>query len=513
MDINEEETINRGLKFIAKSSLIVFIGIFLSKLLVYGYRIIIARHYGPEVYGLLALSIMLIGWFRLVAGFGIKQGLVRYIPLFKGKKQEKKIPLLFKKSFSLLVVTSVLAGILLFFLSSFIALKIFHDSGLIIFLKIFSIVVPLAVLGEALLSTLRAYEKIGWFSFISYILGNLMKLLFLIIFIFLGINSNSVPISYLIGALTIFVVVYIVCRILFPEIFNLAKKIDKGEAKKTFKEMFSYSWPFLFYGIASFIFYSIDSFMIGIFKTAGDVGFYNAAAPIASLLIFPLTIFIQLFFPLVTKEFSKGRLEVVKQLSQQVSKWVFMIVLPIFVLFIVFPGDFITFLFGSEYLVAENALRFLSIGALFFALFGISQELLSMKGKSKLLLADMIFAGILNVILNFILVPLHGITGAGFATMISMIVLNMLFFIQAKKYLSIVPLRKRMFRIMLITIVSTASLLVIKSFFRATLLSLVLCGIFFIAVYTLLLLTTGCLDKNDLYIMKSVVRKIRSRSN
>ncbi len=511
MDVNEEETINRGLKLIAKSSMIIFIGIFLSKLFLYAYRIIIARHYGPEVYGLFALSIMLIGWFRIVAGLGIKEGLVRYISLFRGKKQEKKIPPLFKRSFSLLVLTSVLAGILLFFLSSFIALEIFHNSDLIIFLKIFSIVVPFSVLGEALLSTLRAYEKIGWFSFITYIPENLMKLIFLVLLIFLGINSTSVSISYLIGALTIFVVVYLVCRILLPEIFNQVKNVDKSEEKKTFKEMFSYSWPILFYGIVAFIFYSVDSFMIGIFKTVGDVGFYNAATPIASLLFFPLTIFIQLFFPLVTKEFAKGKLEVVKQLSQQVGKWVFMIALPMFVLFIVFPGAFINFLFGSEYLVAKNALRFLSIGALFFSTFGISRALLSMKGKSKLLLVDLIFAGILNVVLNKIFIPLYGITGAGFATMTSMIVLNAIFFIQAKKYLSIVPLRKRMFRIMLITIVPVTLLLIVKSFVGETLLSLILCSIFFIAVYTVLLLTTKCLDKNDLYILKTVFRKIKGK--
>ena len=65
----------------------VFIGMFLSKIFVYLYRIIIARHYGSEVYGLFALSIMVIGWFRLVSGLGLKQGLLRYISLFRGKKE------------------------------------------------------------------------------------------------------------------------------------------------------------------------------------------------------------------------------------------------------------------------------------------------------------------------------------------------------------------------------------------------------------------------------------------
>ncbi len=507
--MNEDETVNRGLKLIAKSSVIVFIGLFSSKIFVYIYRIIIARRFGPEVYGLFALSIMVIGWFRVVSDLGIKQGLLRYVSLFRGKKEKGKIQHLLRISFFVLICTSILAGILLFFFSKFIALEIFSNPNLIIFLKIFSIVIPIAVLGEALLSVLRAYEKIGWYSFITNILGNFVKLIILIFFIFIGINSTSVPISYLIGAFSILVVAYFVCKITLSGIFNLDKKIINPKSKKVFKEMFSYAWPLLFYGVVAFTFYWVDSFMIGIFKPIEHVGFYNAAVPIAMLLYLPLSLFLQLFFPLVTKEFSKGNIKAVKQLSQQVGKWTFMLVMPFFILLILFPGVFINVFFGKEYIVAANALRFLSIGTLFSIVFSISYQLLSIKGKSKLLLIDMIFAGILNIILNFILVPLYGITGAGFATMVSLIILSMLFFIQAHKHLSIVPLRKKMLKISLMIILSTILLLIIKSFVKINLLSLIFCGIFFIAVYTLLILTTNCLDGNDISILRSIFKKFK----
>ena len=272
--------------------------------------------------------------------------------------------------------------------------------------------------------------------------------------------------------------------------------------------MFSYSWPFVFYGLVVFVFYWVDSFMIGIFQTANEVGYYNAATPIALLLTFPLTLFIQLFFPLVTKEFSKGRLEIVKQLSQQVGKWIFMLTAPLFSLFMIFPGAFINILFGAEYLVATNALRFLSIGALFSALFGISQELISMKGKSKLILIDTACTGVLNVILNFFLISRYGITGAGIATMISLIILNLLFFLQSYKYLSIIPFRRKIFRITLVTLISTFLLFIIKSFFEINILSLIFCAFFFLLTYALLILVTNSLDKNDMYILRTFYRKI-----
>ncbi len=55
--------INTGLKMLAKSSMIVLIGIFLSKLFTYIYRIVIARYFGPEVYGVFSLALIILGFF------------------------------------------------------------------------------------------------------------------------------------------------------------------------------------------------------------------------------------------------------------------------------------------------------------------------------------------------------------------------------------------------------------------------------------------------------------------
>ena len=510
---DENAGVNQGLKLLAKSSFIVSMTLILSKILLYLYRIVIARNFGAEIYGLFTLSIVLVSWFRLFSGLGLKEGIIRYVSLFRAKKENKKIQYLLKKSLIILILTSVIASVLLFFFSDFIALRFFSNSKLTIFLKIFSITIPFTVLGAIFLSIIRAFERIGWFSFISEVLGNFIQLIILVVLIFLGINSKSVPISFLIGTFSIFIVSYFVSKKSVPKMLTSNKKINSPENKKTFKEMFAYSWPFIFYGVINFIFYWTDSFMIGIFKNVESVGFYNAAVPIALLLFLPFSLFAQLFFPLVTKEFSKGNMEAVKQLSQQVGKWIFMIVIPIFVIFMIFPGVFINILFGPEYLVAENALRFLSIGVLFVTLSGVSQELLSMKGKSKLILFDMICAAIINIILNAIFIPLYGITGAAIATMLSSILLSALLFIQSYKFLSIIPLRRKMFGITLIVIISTILLLAIKSLIEINLLTLILCSIFFISVYVLFILITKSLDKNDWYVLKTIFNKFRGKKN
>ena len=499
---------NNSLKLLVRSSVVVFVGVVLSKVLAYLYRIVVARYYGPEAYGLFALSFMVIGWASVIAGLGISEGLTRYIPYYLGKKEKNKVSCLFNISFKALIILGLLAGGLLFILSDVIAIKIFSNSELAGFLRIFSFSIPISAVLGILLVSLRSYEKIGWFSFISNILENTLRLIILFVLIFVGIGSSSIAYSVLAGVGATLLISWMIVRKVVPETFEKGEKIEEKEKKKLIRDLFSYSWPLIFSGILLSVFYWTDTFFIGFFRSVEEVGFYNAAVPIAILLTLPKALFTQLFFPMVTREYGKGNIDVVRQLSKQVGKWIFVMSAPLFVLIMIFPGVFINLLFGPEYLVAENALRFLTIGVLFTTQLEISKDLLSMKGKSKMILGDIVFAAILNVVLNLFLIPKYGISGAGFATMVSLIFLNSLFLIQSAKYLSIVPARKKMIGIFISAAIPAAIVLVLRSYIEVSFVSIIALGALFMLLYLLLFFAFRSLDKNDYLIIEAVKNKI-----
>ena len=212
----------------------------------------------------------------------------------------------------------------------------------------------------------------------------------------------------------------------------------------------------------------------------------------------------QLFFPLIAKEYYKRNYSTIKELSKQVGKWIFTINLPIFLLIILFPGTLINILFGKEYLVAVQALRILSVGALVSSIFVISQNIISMAGKSRLLLYNIIITTALNIILNIMLVPTFGINGAALSASLSFIVLNAIMVFEAKHYMNIIPLRRKMLKILLVSLIPTALLILAKNFIVLNLFTIILLGIFFIALYAFLMLATGCLDRNDAMIIETI---------
>ena len=131
-----------------------------------------------------------------------------------------------------------------------------------------------------------------------------------------------------------------------------------------------------------------------------------------------------------------------------------------------------------------------------------------MKGKSKVILFDTIIACALNFILNAIMVPRYGITGAASATLISVLFLNLLFIFQAKYYVSILPFRRKMLSIFLVSLIPTAILFYLRSIIQINLFSIIILSSCFFLVYFLLILLISGFDRNDWEIYEAVKRKM-----
>lgn len=503
---NSQFELDSSLKVIAKASFFVFFGLIFAKLLTYFYRIAIARHFGPEIYGLFSLSIIIFVWVVSFFSLGLFEGILRYVAFYRGQKDYNKIRYTFKFFTKFLVFSSILAAFLLFLFSGFISNTIFHNTNLIPFLKIISIAVPFFTIAYVFLSIMQAFERIKAHSLVADFSLNFIKFIALLLLVFIGMGANAVILSYLMAVFGIFLFSYFYSRYKLSTIFE-KHNLNEKTKKEIKKEIFSYSFPLILLGILYSFLYNIDSFVIGAVLNMEAVGIYNAAVPIALLIAFSPLLFIRIFFPMITREFSRKKMDLIGKLSQQIEKWIILFNLPLFLLVFIFPGVFINLFFGQEYLDATNALRFLSIGMLFYSLAPIFHSLLLMIGKSRVILYNVIFISFFNLILNIILVPIYGISGAAFATMISYILLSIIFFLQVKHYLKIVPLKLQMFRIILSLVPPTLLLIFFRQFMPLGIISILLQGTFFGLLYILLIFLTNTLDRNDLMILRGIKQK------
>ncbi len=506
---NEKELVEGSLKLIAKSSIAVFISIFISKVASYVYRIMIARYYGPEVYGSFNLAVMVIGWIMVVATLGLSDGLMRYIAFYRGKKEYEKIRFTVRQGFMVLTLTSIISAAFLFVSADLIATHIFKNPGLKIFLQIFSFVMPASMIPAPFLASLRSFEKVGVYAVIANILQSMVKVFLLAGFMLLGFGSASVPISYLFGVIFMSIASYLACRYYTPKIFGTFELSGK-EKKKIAKEILLYSMPLVFLGIFGSIFAWLDTFALGLFRTIEEVGIYNAAMPIAIMFLFVPEVLYQMFFPLIIKEYSMKNMSVVRESSKQVAKWIFILNLPALVIILLFPGAVLNILFGSQYLAASNSLRILSIGTFFASFAGVSTYLLSAIGKSKIVFYNFAFTSIFNLVLNFLLVQKYGMVGVATSTAASYFILGGLAMFQIKRQLGFIPLRRKMFSIALVSLIPSAILWFLDLQMKeSNIIFLATLALFFFLVYITLVFLTNGFDKNDVLVLKSAMKKLK----
>ncbi|HLC31666.1 MAG TPA: flippase [Candidatus Nanoarchaeia archaeon] len=505
----ERRAIEQSLSLLVKSSIIVFLGVAFSKIVTYLYRIYIFRFFGPEEYGLFSLSLSIISIVVTLSALGFSEGIIRYISIYRKNKNFKKIKAIYLWSIFLSGILSVLAGLLVLVFAPSIANGFFHNDKLVLYLRIFSICVPFLVIGNLWLSLLRSFERIGAYSFLVNVVQNGSKLAALIIFSLIGLRATAVPFSFLLGTMLIFVLSYSYSKRFVRLIVSSGTKSRKIE-REGLSSYLHYCWPIIFLTVVNSLFMWADSFVIGYYMDVSSVGYYSVAFSIVALFGIGADIFMQLFFPLIAREYGQGNRKLTEETSKQVTKWIFIINLPLFILIVLFPGAIINLLFGKESLIAVAPLRILAIGGFFSSILVLQTTLLSIKGKSRLILFNLLSTTLLNTILNIILVPRFGLLGAASATSFIWILLTVVVAFQVRNYFSFIPLRRKLIRIFAAAGIASVVLFWLKQYIPITLVSMILLSFFFGIFYLLLVFLLRGMDSYDLQIMNNMKKKLIS---
>ncbi len=499
----DEIEINKSLNLLAKGSFIVFIGVFLSKTLTYLYKFIIARSFGPESYGVFSLALIIVTIFSTLASLGLVDGLLRYISLYNNPKNIKKIKPLLKFSLIFCSISGVLFSLALFASAKLIAVNLFHDESLTKYLIYFSISIPFVLISNLFLSIIKANQQIFKYTFNLNILQNLIRVFGIFTMIFIGFKSQAIIGSYLLGVFSLAIGSYIGAKKYILDVFS-QEDVTYLERKTLRKAFISYSLPIVFAGFVGTMLYWIDSLVIGYLIDTTSVGIYSVAFTIVSLLGIAPELFMQLFLPIILKEYSNGKIKVIDQTSKQVSKWIGILNIPAFTLMFLFPELIITFLFGNQYLEATLPLKILAVGGFFSSFTGLNTNLLSMKGKSKSILVTLFIASIINLFLDFVLIKKYGINGAAIATSTVWFLTLVAFAIQVYNSTKIIPVRRKLFRVVILSFIPATVLIIFSKYVSANLFGITLGLIVYFTTYLLIIIFSNSLDHNDYNLIKKI---------
>ena len=370
----------------------------------------VARYLGPEQFGLFSFATAFIGLFGAVAGLGLQSIVVRDIVRDPTCKEE---------TLGTSAVLQLGGGMFAYGLIL----------GTIFWLRPEDALAKLlvAILGSMML--LKASEvAVYWFE--SQVLSkytvwvqNGSFLVFAAVKVtFILANAPLLAFAWatVAEAALVALLLLVILGVHGPGLRKL--KVSLARAKVLLAD----SWPLMLSGLAIALYMKIDQIMLG--QILGDeaVGIYSAATRISEVWYFIPMMIVASVFPAILEAKKQSEALYYQRLQRlyDLMVWLSVVVaLPMTFL----AGPIVVLLFGSAYAEAGTVLA-IHIWASVFVFLGVaSSQWFIAENRQLLSFQRTLMGAVINVGLNFILIPHFGVAGAAYATVLAQASVGLLY--------------------------------------------------------------------------------------
>lgn len=367
--------------------------------------IFVARYLGPENLGKLSYAQSLIAIFSMFASLGIDS--IVYRDLVAKPEKEDEI-------LGTAIVTKLICGVLTFITIIIVATLINDEplltwlTGIIALIFIFQ---PLGVVGH----TFNAKVKSKYPSLIGIVTAIVIPLLKLtVIFTDQGIIYFAVIIAFEALLVSILNIVFYL-HIFHKSVYSFSASIT------TFKQLIHDSWPIMFVGVTGYLYARIDQVMIQHFIDSKSVGLYEAAVRLTEPLGFLPGIVVGSVFPALINAKNQNPLEYKKRLRSLATICIGISGSLALIIFI-FAPFIVHLVYGQQFMESVGILRIYIWSNVGTVATMLMYNYFIAENKMRIQLIYTTSGAVLNIVLNLIMIPLLGITGAAWATLCTVVV-------------------------------------------------------------------------------------------
>lgn len=369
---------------------------------------VITHWLSPGEYGRYTLTLTAISFASALSVSWISSSTIRYFPIYEANKEINKLYLIILR---LLVASIIIVSFLFFGIYSLYKKDINDSLNLPLFIGMGAFIV--LSFYEVLFGVLKAARKAGWYSFFS-IWHKVASFLFgigLVVVFNMGADGLIFGIA-LSGLLAL------------PFLWKISiGKLLKNKTSIKFhevREIIKYGIPAMIINIFTVVLSLSDRYVLNLFSNSYDVGVYSANYDIAERSIFAVnSLFLLAGTPIGFNIWENQGMAASKKYSEQITRYYFLFGFPIVIILSILAGSVVSILIAHEYYEGYKIIPLVVMGAF---LAGVAQRFtigLVFYKKTNYLMYCYLGSGLLNLFLNFLLVPQFGYFAAAVNTFIS----------------------------------------------------------------------------------------------
>lgn len=415
----------------ARAALFTFFARVMSAVVAYGGQVVLARMMGAHDYGIYAIIWVWILLLSTFAGMGYTTGLLRFIPeLLADKKLGELRSVIIKGPLVTVGLCSLvaLAGVALVLLAP----QLF-DQAFIIPIVLAAICLPIMTLMDNQDGVAQAFDWPSLVILPGFLVRPLVILAVFIAMELAGFEASAVTamIATIFGVWSVALGQFLVLR------RRVVAKIGKGPMEGPISPWIKAALPMLAVEGFFFLIINTDIIVAGLFVSPEQVAVYYAAAKTLALVHFvAFAIRIATAHKIAEYHASGDQIALDRTLADTI-RWTFWPSLAIAAM-LALGGEFILSFFGEGFESGMVFLSILLIGVVIRATVGPAEVMLTMANAQKTAawLYGVIF--VINLSLNFILIPTIGLVGAAIATALSMTIEAILLVFAVRHHLGVI---------------------------------------------------------------------------
>lgn len=481
---------SRVAKRITKNTFYILLPQIINKMLGGVFIIFGARLLGAKAYGAFTLISSIIFISSIFTNLGIKAMIIRKISKDK-MIAGKYMGTLLSIKFSLALLAYIIVVLFANFSGYSYEIKVLlYIAGSVIIFNVFA---------ESFETMFIAYEKMKAMG-IFLVLSSLIFTVFSIAAMAIGYKLKTV---FLLKIFTAAGLALIMGWFIHKRMFKFRLCLDRTLAREIIIE----SLPFTAALILMILNSRIDVVMLSLIKGPIEgnlaIGYYAPAYNmLMALMILPLSLN-KAMLPMVSQKIDTEHETVRKSIEKATIFIMITISFPIILATTFFSEAIISLLFGPEYIHAASALKILGWAYALYALDRPFQSILGTSKDMKEYLPLLLGIFIINVALNFILIPKYSYVGASAATLVSFFIGFTGRFYFLRRILRVrVSEIKRYLRFFFILGGTLGSAFLLRSF-----VSLPVLAILTLAIYIILFYMFNALEKEEIVFVTDLIRK------
>lgn len=395
---------------------------------------IVTWFYPVEDVGRIAMLQVFVSFFVLFFCLGLDQAYVREYHEAKNK------PALLKTVFVPCLSLSILSFLLLAFYDLEAVSKWLYEIPST-YLSIVTISCFVIALASRFLSlVLRMQERSYAFS-MSQLLPKIIFILIIVNTVWLGFSRNTYSLITANVASTILAFLVFAWNTRSEWLLALKEKIDIHALKSAF----SFGWPLVFAGLASWGLNVMDRLFLRHFSTYTELGIYSITMSAAIVVTVFAGVFNTIWSPMVYKWMSEDEFD-----YEKIDTVLEYVVAAIY-FFIVFTSLFswiIPYFLPEQYNNVQYLIAVCLLGPMLYTLSEVTGIGIAVTRKTKFSMLCAIVAMLTSAVLNYVLVPQLGASGAAISTACAFLV----FFILRTEIAKIVWRKKSYLKVFMIMI-------------------------------------------------------------